>query len=146
MARFTVYRTSDGAIVGTGFGDPPSALPEGCATLPVGSDPETQKVVDGQVVDKIESELVAVLKVKRVAEIKVLAHALLSRTDWKRTRHRDQLDAGAATDLTDTEYQDMLAARQDLRDLSTQLEAEVNAKLKVSTIMAVDLSQLEALA
>ncbi len=109
-------------------------------------DPENKKVSGGAVVDKTESELVAGLKVKRVAYIKALAANLLSQTDWKVIRHRDQLAAGAATDLTDTEYQDLLAARQQVRDTSTQLEGEVNAKLKVSTIMAVDLSPLEALA
>lgn len=113
-------------------------------------DPEAQKVDGGELVDKTESELVAALKVKRVAEIKALAASKFSRNgpfpDWKVIRHRDQIAAGGATDLTDTEYKDLLTARQNVRDTSTQLEAEVNAKLKVNTIMAVDLSLREALA
>jgi len=113
-------------------------------------DPEAQKVDGGELVDKTESELVAALKVKRVAEIKAMAAAKFARNgpfpDWKVLRHRDQVAAGGATDLTETEYQDLLTARQNVRDTSTQLEAEVNAKIKISTLLAVDLSPLEALA
>jgi hypothetical protein len=39
-------------------------------------------------------------------------------TDWMVIRHRDQLDAGVATTLTNTQYQNLLIYRQALRDLS----------------------------
>jgi hypothetical protein len=39
----------------------------------------------------------------------------LNSTDWKVHRHRDQLDAGVATSLTDLEFQDLLQQRQAAR-------------------------------
>ena len=40
----------------------------------------------------------------------------LGTTDWKVTRHRDQLDAGEPTTLTPEEFQALLAERQAARD------------------------------
>lgn len=40
----------------------------------------------------------------------------LSQSDWKVIRHRDQIDAGATTSLTDEEYQQLLTDRQLWRD------------------------------
>jgi hypothetical protein len=42
--------------------------------------------------------------------------ALLSETDWISTRHRDQLDLGTQTSLTDTQYIELLDYKQALRD------------------------------
>jgi hypothetical protein len=42
----------------------------------------------------------------------------LYETDWMVIRHRDQVEAGTATTLTNTQYQNLLIYRQALRDLS----------------------------
>lgn len=41
---------------------------------------------------------------------------LLDADQWKILRHRDQLDAGGVTTLTDAEYKALLSYRQALRD------------------------------
>lgn len=40
----------------------------------------------------------------------------LNDTDWKVTRHRDQIAQGIQTSLTDEEYQQLLVDRQNARD------------------------------
>ena len=40
----------------------------------------------------------------------------LKRTDWKVTKHRDQLALGVPTSLSDEEYQTLLAERQSWRE------------------------------
>lgn len=40
----------------------------------------------------------------------------LKDTDWKVLRHRDQVDSGSTTSLTDQEYQSLLLDRQAARD------------------------------
>jgi len=40
----------------------------------------------------------------------------LESSDWKVLRHRDQVDAGVTTSLTDEEYQALLTQRQTWRD------------------------------
>jgi len=52
---------------------------------------------------------------KSQAEINKVAREFLSNSDWKVHRHRDQLDAGVATSLTDLEFQDLLQQRQAAR-------------------------------
>lgn len=42
--------------------------------------------------------------------------ANLDKTDWKVTRHRDQLDIGITPSLTDEEYRVLLTKRQEWRD------------------------------
>ena len=106
-------------------------------------DPAVKKVEAGAVVNKTESDLVADLKVQRIAEVKALAARRLEATDWKVLRHLGQKAAGVTTSMTDAEYQALETERQGVRDLSDQLEAEISAKLKVSTVMAVDVSGLE---
>ena len=106
-------------------------------------DPATKKVENGAVVDKVESDLVADLKVQRIAEVKDLAARRLSATDWKVLRHLGQKAAGATTSMTDAEYQALETERQGIRNLSNQLEATISSKIKVSTVMAVDVSALE---
>lgn len=41
----------------------------------------------------------------------------LNQTDWLITRHREQVDAGATTSLTTTEFQDLVNYRDYLRNL-----------------------------
>lgn len=55
--------------------------------------------------------------------VKVEAARRLAATDWKVLRHRDQLDAGEATSLTDEEYAALLTARQAIRAASNEIEA-----------------------
>ena len=52
---------------------------------------------------------------KSQAEINKVAREFLLNSDWKVHRHRDQLDAGVATSLTDLEFQDLLQQRQAAR-------------------------------
>lgn len=40
----------------------------------------------------------------------------LNETDWKVTRHRDQLDLGIETSLTSEEFQELLELRQNSRN------------------------------
>lgn len=44
------------------------------------------------------------------------AKDLLASTDWKCLRHKDQVDLGVPTSMTEQEYQDLLQARQAARD------------------------------
>lgn len=50
------------------------------------------------------------------SEINAEALSFLNSTDWKVTRHRDQLDAGLETSLTDVEFSALLADRQAARE------------------------------
>tara|TARA_B110000211_G_scaffold177194_1_gene200313 strand:- start:186 stop:485 length:300 start_codon:yes stop_codon:yes gene_type:complete len=45
------------------------------------------------------------------------AHHNLQGSDWKVSRHKEQLELGIATSLTVQEYQDLLQQRQAWRDL-----------------------------
>jgi hypothetical protein len=42
----------------------------------------------------------------------------LYETDWMVVRHKDQLDLGIITTLTNDQYQKLLAYRQQLRDIT----------------------------
>tara|TARA_R110000824_G_scaffold10990_5_gene47972 strand:- start:3809 stop:4150 length:342 start_codon:yes stop_codon:yes gene_type:complete len=44
----------------------------------------------------------------------------LNNTDWKATRHRDQLASGVTTSLTDEEYQALLTSRQTWREKASE--------------------------
>lgn len=48
--------------------------------------------------------------------------SLMSQCDWVVNRHRDQIDSGAATTLSPTQYQAWLTYRQALRDISKQTD------------------------
>ena len=52
---------------------------------------------------------------EKQAEENLRQRLLLSNTDWKVIRHRDQLDLGIPTSLTDAEYQVLLEERQKAR-------------------------------
>jgi hypothetical protein len=50
------------------------------------------------------------------AQINADARKLLADTDWKVLRHRDQIDAGVSTSLSQAEFDALLAERQTARD------------------------------
>lgn len=45
-----------------------------------------------------------------------IARKLIKDTDYKVIRHRDQIDSGESTTLSDSEYKSLLTDRQDARD------------------------------
>ena len=49
-------------------------------------------------------------------EININARKFLTESDWKVLRHRDQVDSGVITSLSEQEYQDLLVARQAARE------------------------------
>lgn len=56
------------------------------------------------------------LAVRQQEETNQLALLFLSDTDWKVTRHRDQLYSGVQTSLAESEFQALLTERQAKRD------------------------------
>lgn len=52
----------------------------------------------------------------RMASLRTQRDAALSETDWMVLRHREEIDSGVATTISDAEYADLLAYRQQLRD------------------------------
>ncbi|MCH5146366.1 phage tail assembly chaperone [Desulfovibrio sp. UIB00] len=54
------------------------------------------------------------------AQVRAQRDRALDDCEWMVTRHRDQTDAGGATTLTAAEYQELLAYRQALRDITAQ--------------------------
>lgn len=61
------------------------------------------------------------------AKVHAKAYELLLPEDWKIIRHKEQIDAGAETTLTEQQYNDLLTARQSVRDWSNDKEAELDA-------------------
>jgi len=55
-------------------------------------------------------------------QVKYVARRRLEATDWMVTRHRDQVDAGQPTSLTQAEYEALLAERQAIRAASNTIE------------------------
>lgn len=72
---------------------------------------------DGWPVDVTEAPAVTVAQVKHAARRRLAA------TDWKVARHRDQVDSGQPTSLTEAEYQALLVERQAIRAASNRIEA-----------------------
>jgi len=58
----------------------------------------------------------------KINEIKAMAGDILSRSDYKVIRHRDQLDGNFATTLTASEFSELLTYRQSIRTQSNVLE------------------------
>ncbi len=54
------------------------------------------------------------------AQVRAQRDAKLTACEWMATRHRDQIDAGAATTLTAAQYQELLTYRPALRDITAQ--------------------------
>lgn len=71
-----------------------------------------QDVADDEFFSEEQPTLVLGLTVQARAK----RDELLNADQWKILRHRDQLDAGGVTTLTDAEYKALLSYRQALRD------------------------------
>jgi hypothetical protein len=52
---------------------------------------------------------------EKQSEANATYRLFLKETDWQVTRHRDQLDLGISTSLTEVEYQTLLQERQQAR-------------------------------
>lgn len=61
-------------------------------------------------------ELIELEEITSVVTTTNTALNFLNDTDWKVTRHRDQIAQGIQTSLTDDEYQQLLVDRQTARD------------------------------
>ena len=51
---------------------------------------------------------------------------LLKESDWMTTRHRDQVDSGDRTTLTEVEYSALLTYKQQLRDITVGEQFPLN--------------------
>lgn len=69
-----------------------------------------------------------------ISKIKRNAFKLLSETDWKVIRHRDQVDLGVTTSLSNAEYIQLLTDRNNIRLNTNQIENELNSITSVETI------------
>lgn len=67
------------------------------------------------------------LKRKLLNQVKQKAKELLSSTDYKITRHEEQLKIGTETSLTDIEFSELLTERNNIRLNSNKFEAEIEA-------------------
>jgi len=89
--------------------------------------------------EKTESEKWELQEKKdgQISLTKSEASNLLSPTDWKVIRHRDQIDteSGSGTSLTNEEYLTLLDDRQIIRNKSNTIESEIDA---LTTIQEVD--------
>lgn len=74
--------------------------------------------------------------------VKVNASRLLKITDFKAIRHRDEVDMGVTTSITNDEYKTILATRKKIRDKSNELESEINS---INTISDLKLFQIDPL-
>lgn len=71
--------------------------------------------------------------------IKGRTFSVLHSTDWKIIRHRDQIDSGGGTSLTDQEYQDLLIDRENIRINSDIYEQQVNDATSIEQIKLIDI-------
>lgn len=72
-----------------------------------------------EVLGKVEDlpEVVAELESQAASdEVRADALKFLQETDWKVIRHRDQVDAGISTSLSEEEFAQLLSDRQAARD------------------------------
>ena len=111
MATYVEVRTSDNLIVSMYLNANTAPTPgDGFEVYEV-TQPHGTGLVQGQVFD-VETGAI-------IDTATSLAHAArddLNNSDWKVIRHRDQVDAGIPTSLTDEEYQSLLAWRQERRN------------------------------
>ncbi len=56
------------------------------------------------------------IDIENQLNINTEARIFLNETDWKVIRHRDQLDLGIETSLTEQEFQELLSLRQEARE------------------------------
>lgn len=81
------------------------------------------------------------LKKDAIERAKLYAAGLLSRTDWKVIRYRDQAAAGIETSLSETEYVELLEHRQAIRDRSDEIEAKIRDAETAEDVRAIDLDE-----
>lgn len=72
--------------------------------------------VSGLYRKRTDDELLELNEINSVVTKTNTALNFLNDTDWKVTRHRDQIAQGIQTSLTDEEYQQLLIDRQNARD------------------------------
>lgn len=75
------------------------------------SEHQKWKLDNGAIIVDTEAEAIEEQKLRN-RELR----AYLGETDWLVIRHRDQLDAGIATSLSEAQFQELLTKRQDARD------------------------------
>lgn len=78
------------------------------------------------------------LKSQLLNEVKSKAKDLLSATDYKVIRHRDQLELNVETTLTDAEYDALLTERNEIRKNSNKFEAEILSKRSLNTLQSYE--------
>jgi len=66
-------------------------------------------------------------KEQRKKDIRSLLNRHLSKTDWKITRHKEQIELGLTTSINQTDYDAILLERNDLRTLSNDLEVKIDS-------------------
>jgi len=81
-------------------------------------------------------------KAERVAEVKALAAAKLRDMDWRTLRFVGQWKAGRTTKDSEADFVAHETAKDDVRSLSDQIEAAVNACETIDAVLAVDVSGL----
>jgi len=89
----------------------------------------------------IEEEDISKYKRNKIQEIKNIAYRILSETDWKVIRHRDQsvMESGIIPSLSPEEYQNLLQYRQSVRDWSNQKENEANNASTIEEVKNISL-------
>lgn len=75
-----------------------------------------------------------IAKLSKIKEIKAKAGVLLSESDWKITRHEEQIKINAGTSLTETEFTNLLTERESIREQSNDMEGEVNLLNDIKSI------------
>lgn len=98
----------------------------------------TQKEAQSILENRPAPDPIANLKSQLLNEVKQQAKELLSSTDYKVTRHEEQLKIGAETSLTAKEYTDLLTLRNEIRKNSNKFEAEIQGKRALSTLQAYE--------
>lgn len=74
------------------------------------------------------------LKRKLINQVRSEVANRLQATDYKVIRHRDQLELGIETTLTDLEYDQLLKERNDMRIKSNELETLIKSKRSINTL------------
>ena len=82
----------------------------------------------------IEGKDIEELKSEKISEMKIQSYKLLSETDWKVIRHRDQIDSNTTPSLSEAEYTSLLTNRKYIRDKSNSIEMSINALTTISEV------------
>ena len=93
------------------------------ANVGANSKEEAQSILENrQAPNELEN-----LRREKINSVRAEASNLLTATDYKVIRHRDQRDLEAKTTLTEVEYQELLNERDAIRNRSNELEKEINS-------------------